>query len=478
MSLALGLGLALANRRASAASLELDFLKQRYSVSQLSKNFSDIITFTRPSASTRINPLGLVESVAANVPCIDHSPVNLATGVGAQTLALAKDRSYAITAVGGTVAVAGAGVNVSQMGAAAGVIHTPAGTGTVDVTFTQGGGITALHVREVLGLGVWEQRTNYWVTASDPVSVTGGTSSVSAIPSPIPSVNYSEFIEDTANTIKQLEFYRAGLTSGQTYAFSLDVKPDTITSIDVWNFVSGILGSVNLLTGVSTNPNVKTEKNSAGGWRITWTVVAASSAVNFRIYFNSGNAFLGTGRRFYFANMQVEEGAFSTPRIPTTTAQVTRAADVPVINTISPWLGLSGYLLLKISIASPVVANKWQAIAGLDDGSYQNSLRMWCDPTGAVFFQRQVSGAIVETSRSVSFANSSPIKIALGFDASRLLGSVGGNLVGPVAHSGVPGVNRFTFGGASGLGQFNGWISRVEHVKKLPSNAQFAALTA
>lgn len=44
----------------------------------VSKNFSDIITFSRASAATRVNASGLVESVAANTPRFDYDPITLA----------------------------------------------------------------------------------------------------------------------------------------------------------------------------------------------------------------------------------------------------------------------------------------------------------------------------------------------------------------------------------------------------------------
>lgn len=43
----------------------------------VTKAFSDIITFTRASAATRINAAGVIETVAANVPRIDYDPVTL-----------------------------------------------------------------------------------------------------------------------------------------------------------------------------------------------------------------------------------------------------------------------------------------------------------------------------------------------------------------------------------------------------------------
>ena len=42
------------------------------------KTFADLITFTRASTATRVNSLGLIESVATNGPRFDHDPATLA----------------------------------------------------------------------------------------------------------------------------------------------------------------------------------------------------------------------------------------------------------------------------------------------------------------------------------------------------------------------------------------------------------------
>lgn len=43
----------------------------------IQKLFSEIIAFVRPSPATRINAIGVTETVAANVPRLDHHPSSL-----------------------------------------------------------------------------------------------------------------------------------------------------------------------------------------------------------------------------------------------------------------------------------------------------------------------------------------------------------------------------------------------------------------
>lgn len=65
-----------------SANLSLDFEKQSYKVmeggKQVSKNFSDIITFTRSTTGGRFNEKGLYEVVPANQPRFDYDPITKA----------------------------------------------------------------------------------------------------------------------------------------------------------------------------------------------------------------------------------------------------------------------------------------------------------------------------------------------------------------------------------------------------------------
>lgn len=463
-------------------SLALDFLANRYWVCGVEKQFADIITFTRPSASTRINPLGLVESVAANVPCIDHSPVNLATGVGAQTLALAKDRSYAITAVGGTVAVAGAGVNVSQMGAAAGVIQTPAGVGTVDVTFTPGGGVTALHVREVLGLSVWEQRTNECSMSS---VFQGGAwfnpncNPVADGPMSSNGVNFKRLTQTAAVQELSRSQWGAALTSGSIYTISALMKSGSS------NGYIGDCGS--LLSYVKfdlTNGVVAGARNASGKifnrgngeyWcTATWSGSAGSNASigpwsgGADIYgmpsSNPGDYVNATG-------FQVEQGSFGTPYIPTNGAQVTRAADVPTINVLSPWFkSTEGTFVIESDYS--FVSGTFSTILDFDGSAaklYVLNGSGGGDKGLAGVGGNNLSGAVVSANV--------PFKVAVAYSAAGIASSVAGQPALSRGDITAPPSTLINLGRGS-FAPLNGHLRKVRYIKTRLSNVQLQALSA
>lgn len=59
----------------ASAALGLDFTRQEYLLNGVTKNFSDIISFTRASSAGRFNDKGLFEMVAANTPRFDYDPI-------------------------------------------------------------------------------------------------------------------------------------------------------------------------------------------------------------------------------------------------------------------------------------------------------------------------------------------------------------------------------------------------------------------
>lgn len=64
---------------AASASLSLDFEKQSYRImeggKQVSKNFDELLTFTRATTGGRFNEKGLYEAVPANQPRFDYDPI-------------------------------------------------------------------------------------------------------------------------------------------------------------------------------------------------------------------------------------------------------------------------------------------------------------------------------------------------------------------------------------------------------------------
>lgn len=327
----------------------------------LTKAFAEIFTFSRASGGGRINALGVFEWLGSNVQRIDHSPINLASGTGSQTITLTKDRGYAITVVGGgTVAISGTGLDLSAMGASSGAIRTPPGSGTIDVTFTVSGTVTAVHVREVLGILIEEQRTNIAaVSSGSAASVfpsgaacskgvgSAGTGYAGGAPGTIAKnaigagargqVNYT--ITPGGVYSASIRVKKPGAFDGDFHAFGEYAETNKLVVFNPYTGVISFQGS-----GL-TSAKIK-DLGLWWGVEITCSMVGSLFAASYFPSYNQDGSYnesnsIGTGASRTIDGLQIEQGSFVTSYIPTSGSQATRAADVCSINTLSPWFKAS-----------------------------------------------------------------------------------------------------------------------------------------
>jgi hypothetical protein len=265
--------------RNSGASLFLDFARQQYYAQGLGDTFESIITYTRAGEGGRFNALGQYELVPANVPRLDHDPVTL------QPLGIRVEESRTnlllnSVLAGGTSGAAGAGA--------------VAPTGWTFQAPTPSGEITFV----TTSLGTPGVR--FQATAQRP-SIGRG---VSALANTI----YSHHARVTALT-GTLEIQNAiwapGAPAGATLSY--------------WRNGATVAGN----TLVSA------------GDHIAVVVTVAATAGTFNARFGPGSQTNATCD-VTMTMPQVEAGLPSS-YIPTGASQVTRAADLCSVNTLSPW---------------------------------------------------------------------------------------------------------------------------------------------
>jgi hypothetical protein len=194
---------------------------------------------------------------------------------------------------------------------------------------------------ESLGLLVEEARTNlslysedfsnvYWtktdstITANDSTAPDGTTTADlwTNIPSAGGTINNSITKDATARTYTVTMWVKGTVS---LFTFTLDFGGTTNRGRAQFNLAANtVVGTTN--TGNFTGTSASITAYPDGWARLTMTTTTSTgTTIRFRPFFGTG------GESVYIWGAQVEEGAFATSYIPTTTATVTRAADVASI---------------------------------------------------------------------------------------------------------------------------------------------------
>jgi hypothetical protein len=207
------------------------------------------------------------------------------------------------------------------------------------------------------GLLVEEARTNNILQSQDLTTAWAanrGTISSNTTVAPDGTTTADRFVENTAIGVHgpvqtpvttsaaawtASGFFKAGSRSVIVMRFQ-----DYSTGLDgvgaEFNLSTGTISSPAVVVGAFTSPSA-TISNVGGGWyRCTVTGTANTAQCSFRVeactttggfsaVFFGGSSYTGDGASYFDSwGYQIESGSFSTSYIPTTTAAVTRSADV------------------------------------------------------------------------------------------------------------------------------------------------------
>lgn len=380
------------------------------------KAFGDIITFTRASGGGRINALGQYEWVAANVPRLTHDPVTLQP-LG---LLIEEQRTNLLTRSSNV-----ADVDWSKTACTT----SPAGSSP--------GGLPAEKITPVAGAG----NHYYAQVAGFAGAVDNGVFSLSLR---IKADGYNHF-------------HIQGKTKSGLYpAANVDLEAGTITLL---NASGSATASIEALSG---------------GWylcSLSWSVLTgaqppalfltpkptAMNSVSFTADGVSGALVSGH---------QLEPASVKSSHIPTEASQVTRAADVVSVNTLSPWFNpLKGALVVDAIKAS--MSGSIANVLSLDAGTSGN------DRIQIRFTSANAGNGIVLTGGITQAAMGTPAdswsvgartRAAISYEENNFAFAVGGGV--PITdNSGtVPTVSRLVIGTGPGyLSAFNGIIRSITY---------------
>lgn len=380
------------------------------------------ITFSRGSSGTFINSSGLVESAASGVARFTHDPVTLAS----------------------------------------------------------------------LGLLIEESRTNllqrseefsnvYWTTQN--ASVTADASSDPA------GTTAADKLTETATTAFHRIYALVSVTSGTAYTFSVFVKAaergfvqlnlnTQFTKYANFDLSTGTVGTSTATTATAT-------QFPGGWWRLAITATASATGIgeinvcivqsNTAASFQSYAGTAGSG--LFLWGAQVEAGAFATSYIPTTSATVTRAADVATMTgtNFSSWYRQDEGTLVASFLSTGTTGSKFVQISALD-GVANNSGIGFVDGS-----TRAANVFIASFNIQASFSTSLPTSqqsVAIAYKANDFAASFGGGAVSTDTSGSLPTPTVLYIGNGPVTGQqAAGTISRIRYYRRRLPNANLQTLT-
>lgn len=217
---------------------------------------------------------------------------------------------------------------------------------------------------------------------------------------------------------------------------------------------------------------------SAGnGWYrciVTASTASANAIMGIAIF---PDPVAGTGS-VYAWQAQVEPGAFATSAIPTVASQVTRAADVASVNTLSPWFNsVAGTIYAeatRINSAAPA-----GAAIEIGDGTSSNRYLISVgspSPDGSYIV---TTGGVTQASISVAsgFPTNTIGKVAAAYAANDFQQATNATLGTADTSGTLPSVTTAFIGRNSSGSQWNGWLRRITYYPRRLTNAELQTLT-
>lgn len=391
--------------------------------------FADLITFTRASAATYVNSTGNIATSASGSPRFDYDPVTLSPR----------------------------------------------------------------------GFRVEEQRTNL-ITYSEQIDNAAWTKNqvgvtANAATSPDGTANADKIVPNTTNNVHGA--YRTQTYGAGTFTFSFYAKADGYPRVGVRSYDGAAYFlratfDVSAGTVVSTQNGTATIEPAGNGWYRC--IVTATTAGNMGSVIGTWIEPLPAGQLVQASyagdgtsgtlvyGAQLEVGSFVSSYIPTVASQVTRVAEVAVIQSpnFAPWYnGAEGTFVIEYSLLSATYATTKHVLT-FSDGTGNNRISVYNTATTATPFLLIADGGVTQASAANAAIGSNAVaKTGVGYKVNDFALITNGGTAATDTSGTVPAaVNRvYIAGSATGAQPINGHIRTVRYYASRLTNAQLQALT-
>ena len=342
------------------------------------------------------------------------------------------------------------------------------------------------------GLLIEEQRTNLLYQSNDfqtSWAPTNITRTLNSILSPSGNVDGVKLAATTATTAT---LYQTATVAATSATGSVYVKQGTgattANSFVLRNFTTStnlIAGALNYSTGVwaysigSTGVVVTDIGN--GWWRLQISATSGiTSGDSMGLYVGFSGGVFAAGDFVYAYGAQLEAGAFATSYIPTTTSQLTRAADTASVNTLSPWFNQAAGTLFVQVLRAAVNPSAAPVAFEIGDGTNNNRYLIYNPSAGTTSEFFVSNGGVAQAQINVASAFQANVvgKVAGAYQANDFQQASNGTL-GTADTSGTLPTVTTAYIGRTGAGTvfWGGWIQRISYYPRRLPNADLQTLT-
>jgi hypothetical protein len=343
------------------------------------------------------------------------------------------------------------------------------------------------------GLKIEPQATNIQIYSEDITNATYGkigiTTSFGVGLTVDGTTNANKIIESSANEVHELRGVSFSFASGQTWTVSCFAK-----QAERRYFRFGIGGGqgfcvFDLQTGINTyqsSPYATFSENLGNGWwKISITKTINTTGTNtcyFGINFDSTTATTYTGNGtngILIFGINLKNANAPCSYIKSTTATVTRSADLPLMST-GAWFNSSEGSVLTRYRNNYMVSTDIDTIVSLNDGTANNRI-LHRTNNGSGVQQMLVSNGGTEQANITASGILTGVdyKTAIGYKLNDFaLVSNGGSIATDTSGI-VPVVNTLRLGSNIGTTEsINGWLQSFKYYNRKLPNATLQALTA
>lgn len=324
------------------------------------------------------------------------------------------------------------------------------------------------------GLLIEESRTNL-LMYSQGLDVSGWSLSSSAI---TPNTTTAPDGTLTASTLTISAFGGAvyqsvTVTPNTVYTGTVFAKAGTVALADLRfafynNTTPGFFGVDIVPTLISTHGTYN---------RYSCSITTPASCTSMRFYPHRNSA-VGAGTLILWG-AQLEAGSFATSYIPTTSAQVTRAADSASMTgaNFSSWFNqVEGTFVSEQTFGYVPSAAQYPGVYAASNNTYAESYQSYFTATNSVAFEVRDGGV---DQALIMRTDAAPAKIASSYKVNDIAASVDGGAASTDVLATLPTPDRLFLGAnAGGTVNLNGWLRRLNYYPTRLPNATLQALSA